>query len=451
MNHIATWWLTCGLALLAFGPALGDEPPKGAPAPKREKVPPPPPPPPPDEPPPADGGPLAFQYTTDEAIAFFQARVAKNPQDYYSFRYLGEMYERKARESGDHAAFAPAEEALRKALAIEPRYARARASLAAVLCARHKFAEALKIAEELVQERPDDIDALATRGDALAELGRYDEAATIYDRLAKLAPIPEVQARLAGLAELQGREDEAESLLRKAAAAAEKAGGPKAAGWYRWRLGELAFAAGRLEEAASLYQSVPEGIDAVHDATAGLARVRAAQGKTDEAIALYRKAIAIGPDAAMLAALGDLLARAGRTAEAAPLFEQVVSQTRDAPEHRRTLAVFLADNDRDLPRALGLMRQDYAERQDLHGRDAMAWVLFKNGQAAEAAPIIESALKLGTRDARVQYHAGLIFRASGDRARAREHLRRALEREAALGPGEAETARTALDELGPAP
>jgi tetratricopeptide (TPR) repeat protein len=411
---------------------------------------PPAPPPPPEEPTPEDGGPYAYRYTADEAIAFFQARVKKNPDDFHSFRYLGEMYERKARESGDHAGFAPAEAALRRALELAPRYPRARASLAAVLCARHKFAEGLQIASSLVKERPNDIDALTTMGDALLELGRYEEAEAVFERVARLASIPEVQARLAGLAEVRGRTGEAESLLSRAAVAAEKTGGPRGAGWYRWRLGELAFDSGKLDEAASFYLSVPDGIDAYHDATAGLARVRAAQGRTAEAIELYHKAIAIGPDAPMLAALGDLYARTGQPEQAAPLLEQAIRQIQDSPEHRRVLAILYADHDRDLPQALELMRQDFAERQDLHGRDAMAWVLYKNGRPEEAATVLEPALKLGARDARLYYHAGRIAQALGDNDGARERFRKALSYNPYFSLEGPDDARRALEALEPA-
>jgi tetratricopeptide (TPR) repeat protein len=409
----------------------------------------PPPPPPPDEPPPEDGGPIAnYQYTTDEAIALFRARIKRNPEDFHSYRYLGELLERQARESGDHAAFAPAEEALRKALALNPSYPRARASLAAVLCARHKFAEALEIARPLARERPNDIDALATLGDALLELGRYEEAEGVYEKLAALAPIPEVFARRANLLDLTGRQDAAESLLRRAVEAAEKQGGAKAAAWYRWRLGELAFERGKLDEAAALYASVPDGVDAQHDATAGLARVRAAQGRIDEAIELYQKAIAIGPDAPMLAALGDLLVRTGQPEKAEPLYEQVIRDTKDKPEHRRTLAVFLLDHDRDLPLALELARADYAERQDIPGRDVLAWALFKNGKAEEAAPILDEALKLGNRDARLHYHAGMIHHRLGDASKARALLKRVLELNPYFSASGAEEAKRTLEALG---
>jgi tetratricopeptide (TPR) repeat protein len=442
----AILWTT---SLLALAPAATaqDTGKKGeAPAPGRETYPPKPPP--PNEPPPADGGPLAYVYSTDEAIKFFEARVKANPNDFHSYRYLGEMHERKARESGELAEYERAEAALRRSLELFPKNPRARASLAAVLCSRHKFAEGLAIARELAEKNPRDVDALSTLGDALQELGRYDEAERSYEKLYKLAPIPEVLARLASLDELRGRTDEAQVKMRRACDQARESGGPKAAAWYLGRLGDMAFESGRIDEAASLYQSVPAGVDAYHDATAGLARVRAAQGRIDEAIELYKKAVAIGPDPHMLASLGDLYERSGRPELAAPLFDRLVKETAASPEHRRNLAMFYADHDRDLPKALELARLDIAERQDVCGHDALAWALYKNGKFEDAARPAADALKLGTKDAKLYYHAGLIHLRLGDRDKARELLERALAINPHFSPSGAEAARRALASLG---
>jgi tetratricopeptide (TPR) repeat protein len=420
-------------------PGAGRATPRKEPVPKQ--------PPPPDEPPPADGGPIAFVYTADEAIRFFEARVKANPGDFHSYRYLGEMHERKARESGNLAEYERAEVALRKALELFPNYPRARASLAAVLCSRHKFAEGLGLARALVRDKPTDVDALSTLGDALQELGRYPEAEEIYQKLYKLAPIPEVLARLANLDELKGKAEEARARMTRASEEAKASGGAKAAAWYQSRLGEMAFEAGRLDEAEAFYRSVPPGVDAYHDATAGLARIRAAQGRTDEAIELYKKAVAIGPDPHMLAALGDLYTRSGKPELARPLFDRLVKDASGSPEHRRNLAMFYADHDRELPRALELVRQDIAERQDVHGHDALAWVLYKNDRPEEAARAAAEALKLGTRDAKLYYHAGMIHRKLGDRAKAREYLARALAINPCFSPSGAEEARRALEAL----
>ena len=100
--------------------------------------------------------------------------------------------------------------------------------------------------------------------------------------------------------------------------------------------------------------------------------------------------------------------------------------TAGQPEYRRVLSLFYADHDRDLPRALELARQDLQERQDIYGHDALAWALLKNGHPEEAARAMTEALKLGTRDARLFFHAGMIYHRLRDPSKARDYLGRAL-------------------------
>ncbi len=444
---LAACWLIVLAPGIAPSRAMPPQEPASAPAPSLPDAPIPPGQiPRPDLPPPADGGPRAYVYNTDESIRLFEARVARNPRDYISCRILGEFHEKRAEETGDLACYGRAEAALRRSLEINPDYDKARASLAAVLCSRHKFAEGLELARGVLARDPANVDAMATLGDALLEMGRYAEAEQTYRDLRKKGDAPQILARLASLAEMKGDPDEALRLMGEAEAKARKAGGDRAAAWYRARLGDIAFVAGRVDEAESHYRSVPPKTDPYHDATAALGRLRAGQGKLDEAVDLYQKAVAIGPDPHMLAALGDLYVRLGRDAEARPLFDRVVAIADGKNEYLRVLSLFYSDHDRDLPRALELAERDLVDRKDIYGYDALAWALLKNNRPEEASKAMDEAFKPGLRDANLDYHAGLIQLRLGDKAKARDHLARALARNPAFSL-RAEDARKALEAL----
>lgn len=402
--------------------------------------------PPPNLPPPADGGPNAYVHTTDEAIQMFQRRVDRNPRDFVSCRILGEFYEKKAEETGDLASYEKAEAALRRCLEIAPNYHRAKVPLAAVLCSRHKFSEGLKLAREILAKEQDNVEALAILGDALMETGQYPEAEKAITDLRQKGDAAPILARLASLLELKGDADGALKLMAEAEAKARKAGGEKAAAWFVARLGDIAFVAGRVDEAESHYRSVPRGTDPYHDATAALGRIKAGQGRVEEAVALYEKAVAIGPDPHMLAALGDLYLKAGRKDDAARQFDRLVAIAAGKNEYLRALSLFYSDHDRDLPKALELAQLDFVDRKDVYGHDALAWALLKNNRPEEAARVMEGAFRLGTKDANLEYHAGLIYLRLGDKPKAREHLTRALARNPVFSP-RAEDARKALEAL----
>src|SRR5260370_7843005 len=70
--------------------------------------------------------------------------------------------------------------------------------------------------------------------------------------------------------------------------------------------GQRDTAAAHLEEALKLNPNYPQTL-------AYLGKVRAGQGKVDEAIRLYVRAAGLYPDLSMLADLGDLYAKSGKT------------------------------------------------------------------------------------------------------------------------------------------
>ncbi|HEV2641596.1 MAG TPA: tetratricopeptide repeat protein, partial [Candidatus Elarobacter sp.] len=77
--------------------------------------------------------------------------------------------------------------------------------------------------------------------------------------------------------------------------------------------------------------------------------------------------------------------------------------------------------------------------------DAVAWTALKAGRLTEARSAARAALRLGTGDARLLYHAGMIARAAGDEPAARDYLRRALALNPQFDPLQAPVARIALE------
>lgn len=58
--------------------------------------------------------------------------------------------------------------------------------------------------------------------------------------------------------------------------------------------------------------------------------------------------------------------------------------------------------------------------------DTLAWALHKNGKNEETADAGKQARRLGTRDAALHYHAGMIHLALGENEEGKELLRAAL-------------------------
>ncbi|MGH2593855.1 MAG: tetratricopeptide repeat protein [Anaerolineae bacterium] len=388
----------------------------------------------------------------ETAITFFQDKIKQNPQDVVSYTILGEMYMRQARERGDIASYQRAEAALEKALELLPDYSPASASLAAVLYAQHNFAEALELARQVYQSNPKVSQALATAGDAYLALGNYQDGEEAYQELAQNSPTPPVRARLAHLAELKGDTEEALQLMQRAAAEALNASGSReSVAWYSLRLGDLYFNTGRLDEAGKHYEAALRVFDNYYLGLAGLGKVHAALGDYDAAIDLYQRATAIIPRPEFLAALGDVYTITGQHDKAKLQYDTVeyIGQLAAINQqvYNRQLANFYSDHDVHVDEALRLALAELEWRKDIYGYDAAAWAYYKNGMLDRAQEMIEQAMRLGTRDAKLYTHAGLIAQAQGRAADARRLLSEALAINPYFDLLQARVARAALDQL----
>ena len=113
----------------------------------------------------------------------------------------------------------------------------------------------------------------------------------------------------------------------------------------------------------------------------------------------------------------------------------------------RSLSLYLASQGIDTPRALALAEAEITTRRDIYGYDALAWALLANGRAAEARTAMTEALALGTRDAKLFFHAGMIEAALGNANEAREFLEDALATDPSFDPRGAAMARATLATL----
>jgi len=272
-----------------------------------------------DSPPPAGAGedeaPLP-QISTDESIAVFEKRVQDHPRDAFALTVLGRLHLRRAKGTGNRGDIAAAEVLLRRAMQSEPDYSAPPMFLAVALQEQHRFAESLTVAQEVRRTSPKNTLALAIIGDAQLELGRYDDAEKSYQQLAAAGRSAPVLARLARLAELNGKPDEALRLLTTASEQQSQAGviGADRA-WYDARIGEIDFDIGKLEDAEQHYQAALQTDPKCEEAMAGLAMVFAARGDMKQAIEWQSRAVALISDLHGLAALGDYYAAAGETAD----------------------------------------------------------------------------------------------------------------------------------------
>ncbi|MBM4299264.1 MAG: tetratricopeptide repeat protein, partial [Deltaproteobacteria bacterium] len=157
------------------------------------------------------------------------------------------------------------------------------------------------------------------------------------------------------------------------------------------------------------------------------------------------------PNPEHAAALGDVYKKLGRNADANKQYKLVeyIGKLNSLNQalYNRELAYFYADRDIKLPEALTLAQNEMKVRQDVQGYDLLAWSLYKNGRYEEAKTAIAEALKLGTRDAKLFFHAGMIHKRLGENDKARDFLQRAVATNPQFHILHADVARKALAEV----
>lgn len=385
------------------------------------------------------------------SLEALQARLDRVPGDWTAWSELGSARLQQARVTGDPSHYPLAEDAFRESLRVRPDgNETALAGMGALAAARHDFAGAESWARQAVAVDPYDAPAHGVLFDGLVELGRYDEAEQTLQRMADLSPTAPAFARISYLRELYGDIEGARQAMERALATASSTDD---AVFALHQLGDLAFSTGDLDAAEARYAEGLRRDPTYLPLLAGTARVAAARGETESAITTYRRVLDAQPLPAYAVELGDLLAAAGRPEEAEEQYALVEAATTLVEANGGTAdleaALFAADHG-EPEAALAAARAEHARRQNVFADDALAWALHRNGRHADALPLAERALRLGTRSALLHFHLGMIQSALGDVDGARENVTTALQINPHFSTLHAPAARAELDRLGAA-
>jgi tetratricopeptide (TPR) repeat protein len=340
----------------------------------------------------------------------------------------GNAYAQRARETGDVTYYAKAERLYRRALRLAPNDLPATIGLGALALSRHEFRTAFALGRRAVGLSPSTAAGHGVAGDALVELGRYEEAFETFNVMASLKPSVASYARVSYARELLGDFAGAAKAMTLAVEAA--AGQPDALAWSHTQLGKLYWSHARTDAAEREYRLALRVRPGYVFALEALAQAEAARGHHDRAISLARRAADVMPLPQFVATLGDLLQEAGDEAAARRQYTLVAAigrlQRANGVKMDLESALFDVDHGIRLREALVRARAAHADRPSIDGDDVLAWALSRNGRCEEALRYSKRALRLGTLDAPKFFHRGMIERCLGDRLEAKRWFRRAL-------------------------
>ena|GEM_PF-411663 len=289
----------------------------------------------------------SLQGKFEEAFAQLNEALALDPRYTDAYRNLGNTYWRAGRPE-------EAAQAYEKALSLRPDYALAYAGLGNLAQDAERYDEAVRLYEkaleidptcveaynnlgavkqkagegkaleyyrQAIDKEPDNPDAYANLALAHQQLGQYEEAMAVYEKLFKLSPRHAAGHNNQGsLFQTLGRTEDAIASYEKAIAY-----DPKNADAY-FNLGNVYRQTGRLEEAIGMYEKAAEFAADPVDALINLGAVYQMAGRVEDAIETYKRALESNPaslEAVMNLAL--VFQNKGDTAEAESYYEKAIT------------------------------------------------------------------------------------------------------------------------------
>jgi tetratricopeptide (TPR) repeat protein len=386
----------------------------------------------------------------DADIAFYEQRAAEDPWSAADRSQLAGLWLQRGRESGDPEDYRRAESAARAAISLrEQRNGKARLVLASSLLALHRFEEALEAAASLVKDEPEVLVYRALLAEIQMELGHYDDAKASFDSLYHARRDLAVAPRLARWLEIRGEPARARRILEDALAQATRRADLPAeqVAWFYLRVADQAMRFGRLRDAE---RALDAGLRVQPDdgrLLAAHARIAALRGKWHESLRYIERAAARA-DIATLALAGDAESALGNASRAEHYYSQAEAAYAANPEpFARQWTQFRIEHRREIAETLELLKQETLVRRDVLGWDLLAWAHYQAGQYAEADRAITEAMRMGTQDALLFFHAGMIQRALSRNDSSRTLLKRALSIHRVFHPFYADSARRTLEAL----
>jgi tetratricopeptide (TPR) repeat protein len=359
----------------------------------------------------------------DGQIVALQQRLEVSPDLLDDWVLLGRAWINKAREAADHGLYHAAEACAQIVLQRDPKNLLAQNLIAQVMLEEHRFLDARVVAQEILASYPHDVNALGTLSDAMLELGRYDEAIEAADEMNDLKPGLPSYGRAAYLKWLRGDVDGALESFRAAAEAGRDPTEPEPRVWAIVQSALVFWHKGDLEGADAGAKLALKELPGHPAALALAGRVAHARGDAEHAAELLQQSFDAYPTIETAWRLGDARAAAGDQ----PGAEKAYATIRPGEDHdKRTAAQFFAAKDRRIDDAVRLARAEIETRPGIYTWDALAWALYRAGKLDEAQKASDEAMRLGTKDGTLLFHAGAIRIARGDEAEGKNLVRAAL-------------------------
>src|SRR5215213_5194000 len=269
----------------------------------------------------------------------------------------------------------------------------------------------LEASPDLSQSAP----GRALKADLDFQQGRYEAARSEYERLIAEERTWDTLSRLAYFKFKMGDFETADRLYDEAVdelTAKEM----RHYAWVELQRGVVDLTQGNYAKTREHYQRAERAYSGHWMVEEHLAELLGAEGKNDEAEAMYRRVLARVPRPDFQQALGELYLSTGKTADANEVLKRaqaafLESAERGEVHYYHHLADLYADVFENGSEAVTWAQKDLELRRNFSTLAALAWAYYRAGEISKALEMMNESLASGVKDARLFYCAGMIHKA----------------------------------------
>jgi tetratricopeptide (TPR) repeat protein len=368
-----------------------------------------------------------------DAIHYYETKLDQLPQSSLDRVTLAGLYIKMARRIGDVSLIDKAEIQAKKSLELLPyNNFGAMLILSKVEEERHHFPEAIRIAEQVLLERPGHDEALTHLVTAHLGYGDLTQASQYANQIVARQPYLDAFILRALVNESRGLEDQA-ILDLKTGILREDVNTVESSAYARALLGRIHLSRGRHELAQANFQEALRIWPGYHLALSLMALSKERTGSMDEAEAYFVSAFEslneppyLIEHARMKTKQSDSIAAERLFYEAEVLIRNEISNSQYG--HHNELARLLLERGRreEIDEAVHETEVELKARPNSNSFFLRAWALLSAGRLEEALIAIQLSIQSGKKDAQYFYLAGLIMQKLHQREKAVYYFNQSL-------------------------
>jgi len=351
------------------------------------------------------------------------AELKAKPTDAKTQLLLAKEFMQEGRLTGDYSYYnKTALDLINNVLAKDPKNFEAVCYKALVYLSQHRFAEGKEVATQAMQINPYNSFVYGLLVDANVEMGDYPAAVEMADKMVSVRPDIRSYSRVSYLREIHGEAPASIDAIKLAVSAGYP--GNEDTEWSRMVLAHLYEDTNQPDLAEAQYRTALEERPDYPFALAGMARIARFKKDYPAAIQYLEKARNVMSDASFYEELIDVYRLNNQpdkadecariTADALLADNITANKDKDMGHYSdRELATLYVKMGK-MDKAVEHARIEYQRRpQNIDACETLAWVLYKKGQAAEAAPLVTTMMRTKSQNPERLVKAGLIMLANG--------------------------------------